>query len=147
MYSQLLNSISISFTCQNMNICVLSNFPGVVAAILDFTLPVWLYNIHRCSSGSLNPSNVETAFLFAFLSHFYPTHKSKQAYKRFTFFSGLVAAIFDFPLPVWSHNVPNIYVGLLDPENIWIAVEIMFLALLEAGDQLGVFLHLILGRM
>jgi hypothetical protein len=47
-------------------------------------------------------------------------------------FSGLVAAIFDFLLPVWSRDLPRIYFGLMDPEYMGMTVGIMFLALLEA---------------
>ena len=48
------------------------------------------------------------------------------------------AAIFDFPLPVWSHNIPSITVGLLDPKNIGVAVEIMFLTGVEAEIHGGI---------
>jgi len=33
----------------------------------------------------------------------------------------------DLPLPVWWKIILIIYVGLLDPENIGLAVEIVFL--------------------
>jgi hypothetical protein len=47
--------------------------------------------------------------------------------------SGLTAAILDFLLPVWSDNIPSGSDGLRDPENMRVAVEIMFLACLQAG--------------
>ena len=37
----------------------------------------------------------------------------------------------DFRLPVWSHSIETISVGLLDPENIRVAVGISFLSHLE----------------
>jgi len=38
-----------------------------------------------------------------------------------------MAAIFDFPLPVWWKIILSSSFGLLDPENIDLAVEIAFL--------------------
>ena len=47
--------------------------------------------------------------------------------------SGSVAAILDyFPLPVSSHSDVHSTVGLLDPQNIGIAVEISLLSGLQA---------------
>ena len=38
----------------------------------------------------------------------------------------------DFRLPVWSHSIETISIGLLDPENMGVAVGISFLSHLEA---------------
>ena len=44
----------------------------------------------------------------------------------------------DFRLPVWSHSIETISIGLLDPENIGVAVGISFLSHLEAEILGGV---------
>ena len=44
----------------------------------------------------------------------------------------------DFRLPVWSHSIQTTSIGLLDPENIGVAVGISFLSLLEAEILGGV---------
>ena len=46
--------------------------------------------------------------------------------------SGLEAAIFGFPLSVWLNNILISLCGLLDPENVGLAVEISFLSHLQA---------------
>ena len=46
--------------------------------------------------------------------------------------SGLEAAILDFPLPVWSYSISVNSIGMLDPENIGIVFEILFLSLIGA---------------
>jgi len=43
-----------------------------------------------------------------------------------------MAAILDFPISVWWKSIPNISVGLLDPENIGSAIEITLLSRLQA---------------
>jgi len=45
--------------------------------------------------------------------------------------SGLVAAILDFKLPVGSHSISRSLVGLLDPENIGIAIKIVLVSCLQ----------------
>jgi hypothetical protein len=52
------------------------------------------------------------------------------------------AAILDFRLPVWSHNIETTCIELLDPENTGVAVEILFLThlqaeILECGNHLS----------
>jgi len=42
--------------------------------------------------------------------------------------SCLQDAILDFPFPVSSYKIPVDLVGLLDPENMGLAVEIVFLS-------------------
>jgi len=44
------------------NKCGSDYFPDSVAAILDFPLPFWLYNIRSSSFGLLDPTNVGVAF-------------------------------------------------------------------------------------
>ena len=44
----------------------------------------------------------------------------------------------DFRLPVWSYSIESISVGLLDPENIGVAVGISFLSHLQAEILRGV---------
>ena len=43
-----------------------------------------------------------------------------------------MAAILDFLFPVCWESIPSSFVGLLDPENIDVAVEIAFLSCLKA---------------
>ena len=38
----------------------------------------------------------------------------------------------DFRLPVWSDNIPNTSIELLDPDNMGVAVGISFLSHLQA---------------
>jgi hypothetical protein len=47
------------------------------------------------------------------------------------------AAILRFWLPVWSGSYHNASIGLLDPENMGVAVEILLLAGLEPEIHLG----------
>ena len=46
--------------------------------------------------------------------------------------SGLEAAILYFSLPVWLYSILLSSVGMLDPENVGLAVEISFLSYLQA---------------
>jgi len=41
-------------------------------------------------------------------------------------------AILNFPLPVWWKIIFSSFVGLMDPENIGLAIEITFLSCLQA---------------
>src|SRR5664279_4592343 len=72
-------------------------FWALLAAILDFRLPVWSDSIRTESIELLDPENVGFAVEIAFLS-------SLQA-EICT--SGLLAAILDFRLPVWSDNISS----------------------------------------
>ena len=59
-----------------------------------------------------------------------------------------------FPLPVWSHSILMSLNGILDPENIGLAVKILLIICLEAeihaikftGRHLG-FFHFRFGRI
>ena len=45
----------------------------------------------------------------------------------------------DFPLPVRSYSVPSLFVGLLDPENMRVAVGILSLGGREPDIRWGYF--------
>jgi len=54
-----------------------------------------------------------------------------------------MVAILDFPLPVMSGNLQKSTIGNLDPEDMGVAVGILFLSNLEVELCMGVFLPLI----
>jgi hypothetical protein len=53
----------------------------------------------------------------------------KYFYKlKYEYFRFVSAAILDFPLPVWSYNIPSVSIRLLDLENGGLAVDIWLLS-------------------
>ena len=101
----------------------------MAALWLDFRLPVWSDNIRNISIELRDPENMGVAFGISFLSHLQAEIKVLPVW---------VAAMLDFRLPVWSHSIQTTSIGLLDPENIGVAVGISFLSLLEAEILGGV---------
>ncbi len=53
--------------------------------------------------------------------------------------SASATAILDFLLPYWSYIIPIVSVGLLDLENMGVAVEILSLGSIEAEIRWGYF--------
>ena len=51
-----------------------------------------------------------------------------------------MAAILNFPLPVSTYSIRNSSIVLLDPENMGVAVEILFLGAIEPEIRWGVIL-------
>ena len=101
----------------------------MAALWLEFRLPVGSDNIRNMSIEMLDPENMGVAFGILFLSQLQAEIKVLPVW---------VAAMLDFRLPVWSHSIQTTSIGLLDPENIGVAVGISFLSLLEAEILGGV---------
>ena len=88
-----------------------------------FPLPVWSHIIPTSSSGMLDLKNVGMAVGIPFTSclraqrHAIEVEKSPSSI---------------FPLPVWSHNILTSPNGMLDPENIGVAVGTLLISCLGA---------------
>jgi hypothetical protein len=91
-----------------------------MAAIFDFPLHLAWDSIHT------DTQNMDIAVRFSLLSLY------KLGYTLLHIHFRLMAAIFDFILPLASHSICACPIVLLDPENVGIAVEISLLSGLEA---------------
>jgi len=50
---------------------------------------------------------------------------------EYLYITVLAAAILNFPLPLTMYSIHNRALDILDPENVWVTVEISFLGVTE----------------
>ena len=98
----------------------------MLAAILDYPLPVWLHSLRSSLVGMLDPKNLGLAVGISLISCLEAEIHAFEVWRPPSWI---------FPFPVWSHSIlmsPNVK---LDPENIGIAVGISLISRLGAEIQ------------